>query len=123
MGYSKAKGRSKGQYIMLRFDMAKSDAWKSLSANARCVWLEVMHRYNGNNNGEIPLSCREAGERCNFSKNTASKALKELQERGFVEATIASSFNYKDKFSTRWRVTHESFNGKRPTNEWRKWKE
>lgn len=121
MSYQKAKGRSKGNFVMVRHDIMKSAAWRSLSTNARCVWLEIMFRYNGNNNGEIPLGCREAGELCNISKNTAAQAFKELQKKGLVKVGIASDFNHKCKRSTRWIITHEVFDKKSPTNEWRDW--
>lgn len=119
MSYQKAKGRSKGRFVLVRHDIIKSEAWRSLSTNARCVWLEIMFRYNGNNNGEIPLGCREAGKLCKVSKNTAWKAFNELQDRGFVKIGLYSNFTCKYKRSTRWIVTHEAFDGKGPTNEWR----
>ena len=121
MGYQKAKGRNKGRFVMVRHDIMKSKPWRSLSTNARCVWLEIMFRYNGNNNGEIPLGCREAGELCNISKNTASKAFKELQHKGFIKVGLHSNFTCKYKRSTRWIVTHEFYDGKAPTNDWRRW--
>lgn len=120
--YSKAKGRSSGQFIMLRHDIMKSPAWRSLSTNARCVWTEIMHRYNSGNNGEIPLSCREAGEFCNISKGSAKRAFDELLDRGFIKVGWYSSFTYKYKKSRRWIVTQERYDDKPPTNEWRKWK-
>ena len=120
--YSKAKGRGKGgKFVLVRHDMMKSEAWRALSTSARCVWLEIMFRYNGNNNGEIPLSCREAGELCGISKNTAWKAMTELQEKGFIKIGEYSSFTCKMKRATRWIVTHEACEGKAPTNEWRVW--
>ncbi|PCJ95129.1 MAG: hypothetical protein COA45_12435 [Zetaproteobacteria bacterium] len=120
--YSKIKGRSKGQFIMLRHDIVKSPAWRSLSTNARCVWTEIMLRYNGDNNGEIPLSCREAAELCNISKGSAKRAYDDLLDRGFIKVGWYSSFTYKYKKSRRWIITHERFQDKTPTNEWRKWK-
>ncbi len=122
MSYQKAKGRSKGNFVMVRHDIMRSAAWRGLSTNARCVWLEIMFRYNGGNNGEIPLGCREAGEFCNISKNTAWKAFRELEDKGFIKIGQYSNFTCKYKRSTRWIVTHEVFEGKAPTNEWRGWK-
>ena len=119
--YAKSKGRSKSpNFVMLRHDIMKSPAWRSLSPNTRCVWLEIMFRYKGDNNGEIPLSCREAGELLGVGKNTAYRAFTELEDRGFIKVGLIAGFKNKQRMATRWIVTHESYNGKPPTNEWRK---
>jgi hypothetical protein len=120
--YPVSKGRSKQTFVMLRHDMMKSPAWRSLSANARCVWTEIVGRYNSFNNGEIPLSCREAGELCNISKGSAKRAFDELLDRGFIKVGWFSSFTCKFKKSRRWILTHEMYDGKAPSNEWRTWK-
>lgn len=120
--YTKAKGRGKHNFVMLRHDMMKSAAWLSLSAKARCVWTEIMLRYNGNNNGEIPLSCREAGELCNIGKGTAKRAFDELKDKGFIKIGSYAGFQNKYRYATRWIVTHEFLDGKQPTNEWRNFK-
>ena len=121
--YSKNKGRSKSHnFVMLRHDMMRSDTWRSLNPNARCVWTEIMLRYNGTNNGDIPLSCREAAELCNISKTTASRAFQTLQETGFIKIAVFAGFKNKHRVSTRWIVTHERYDNKSPTNEWKDWK-
>lgn len=122
MGYSKNKNRSKGKFIMLRHDIYDSEAWRSLSPKARCVWLELARRYNGINNGDIGLSNREAGKACNISKNTGGKALIELEEKGFIKVTAYSGFKNKYRVANRYALTHERYQDKPPTNEWRNWK-
>lgn len=120
MGYAKNKGRDKGRnFVMLRHDMMDSPAWRSLSPNARCVWMEVMRRYNGSNNGDIALSCREASELCNIGKDTAARAFKELQDAGFIKVDTIAGFRNKHRVSTRWVVTHERCDELPPTNEWK----
>ena len=125
MSYSKAKGKGKGhKHVQLWRSMQDSEAWRSLSLSGRCVWLEIMNRFNGHNNGEIPLSCREAAELCNISKGTASKAFNELLEKGFIKVGWYSSFTCKYKKSRRWIITHYPLEkSKAPTNEWRNWSE
>ena len=39
----------------------KGDAWRSLSPNARAIYVEIVERYNGTNNGLISFSIREGG--------------------------------------------------------------
>tara|TARA_B100001989_G_scaffold249291_1_gene224325 strand:- start:2984 stop:3352 length:369 start_codon:yes stop_codon:yes gene_type:complete len=118
--YQKSKGRTKGHnFVMLRHDMMDSPAWHSLSPNARCVWTEIMRRYNGTNNGKIPLSCREAAKFCKISKATASRAFKELEEKGFIKIAVFAGFKNKHRVSNHWIVTHERYDNKPPTNEWK----
>ena len=121
--YRKGKKRNSHNFVMLRFDIMKSEAWRSLSPVARCVWTEIMLRFNGNNNGQIPLSCREAATLCNTSNNTAARAFNDLIDRGFIKIAGHSDFRLKTKTARRWTVTHEGLgNEKTGTNEWRKFK-
>lgn len=117
----KSKGRNGGTFVMLTHSMIDSPAWKSLPAPAQALWLHIRRRFNGNNNGEIPLSCREASELLNISKNTASHLFDVLIERGFIKIGEHSSFTLKIKRSRRWIMTHETYDRKAPTNEWRDW--
>ena len=112
---------------MLRFDIMQSAAWLSLDPVARCLWTEIVFRYNGYNNGNIGLSCREAAERLNVSKDTAARAFNDLQDRGFITIAVDSAFRIKTKQSRRWRLTHEQAHEnyepheRLPSNDWRKW--
>ena len=105
---------------MLRHDMIDSAAWRSLSPNARCVWTQIMRRYNGNNNGDIPLACREASEYCNISKSTAARAFIELQDKGFIKVGIFAGFKNKHRVSTRWVITHEPLDSSKASDEWKR---
>lgn len=122
MSYQKTKGRSKATFVMLRHDIMKSPAWRSLSPNARTVWTEIALRYNGHNNGEIPLSCREASDLCNISKNTAARAFDELKDLGFIKVGGWAGFQNKYRMATCWFLTHEVQDGKSPSNEWRNYR-
>ena len=122
MEYGKNKGRSKGKFVMVRHDMMESEAWHDLSPYARSVWLVLMKRYNSYNNGDIPLGVREAAQEGGMSKGKAKDSLDELIDKGFLKITIYSSFTCKMKRTRRWSITHEFYNKKPPSNEWRKWK-
>ncbi len=105
---------------MVRHDIFDSLAFKSLSTVERSLWLEIMRRFNGYNNGNIPLSCLEAAKFMGVSKNTANRAFKGLQAAGFVKVATPSSFHVKVRRATRWALTHEPYQGKPASNEWRK---
>lgn len=124
MSYQRSKGRSKTPtFVMLRFDIMDSPAWLSLPPNAQALWCHIKRRYNGHNNGEISYACREAAERLNVSPNTANRAFIELEKKGFIKAALFAGFQNKHRTATRWIITSEEHNGKKPTNEWRNWRE
>jgi hypothetical protein len=52
--------------------MLKSSAWKSLTANARAIYIEMASRYGGpgSNNGRIPYSVRDAAKSLKIGKST-----------------------------------------------------
>lgn len=60
-------GRSKtqGRFLMLEHFMLKSAAWKSLTPQQRCIYIELGQRFNGLNNGEISFSVRQAASEVN----------------------------------------------------------
>lgn len=116
------KGRNGGRFSILRHDIARSTAYRSLTTNARAVYIEILIRYNGHNNGEVPLACREAGILCGISKSTAMRALKELVNVGLIKIGEDASFNMKKRTARRWILTQFELDGKSPTNEWRQFK-
>ena len=121
MAKANRKGRNKDKFVMLTNGMIDSPAWQSLSANAQALWLHIRRRYLPDNNGDIPLSCREAAEKLNVGKTTAAAAFDELIDKGFIKVGEHSAFHLKIKRARRWIMTHEVLDGKAPTNEWREW--
>jgi hypothetical protein len=87
--------------------MLKTAAWRSLSCNARCIYIEIERHYGGpgSNNGKIHYSIRDAAEACSIGKSTAARALRELQDHGFIVAETVGGFNVKVKRATEWRLT------------------
>ena len=76
----RSRERVPGTFSLIRHDVVKSPAFRSLTPAARSIWLELLLRFKGYNNGDIPLSCREVERLVGISKNTASKAFQELQD-------------------------------------------
>jgi hypothetical protein len=90
-------------------------AWQSLSLPARCGYVEVCRRYNGNNNGRIGLGVRELGAALDIGRSSAARILDELQDRGFIALTSKGNFKIKVRLATEWRITeHGSFEGIAP---------
>jgi len=104
---SKSKGKE-ARHVRLYHSLLRSEAWQSLSANARAIYIEMAARYNGSNNGYIPFSFRDAAKPVHIGKNAAGAALTELQQRGFITITKRSAFSVKTKRATEWRLTEFS---------------
>ncbi len=99
-------GRSTTErFVALPHYMLNSQAWLALSPGGRSLLVEVLHIYNGANNGRIGLSVRRAAERLNCSKDTAGRVFLELQRLGFLELSIQGAFHRKTSHSSEWRLT------------------
>ena len=93
------------RHLRLYHWFLKSEAWKSLSPNARALYVEVVTRYNGSNNGRIGFSLRDAAKALHIGRDAASTAFAQLQDRGFLVIAKRSAFSLKTKLATEWRVT------------------
>ena len=102
--------------------LLRSAAWRSLTPAAKAVYLEVEARHNGSNNGLIALSVRDAAKLCNIAKDTAGRAFKELQEKGFLVLTTPGSFSRKVRHATEWRLTAQFHEKEGTTKEFMRWK-
>ena len=100
------KRRFKGggrRFIQLYHNVKRSRAYHDLGVYARCALFELLERYTGINNGMIGLGCRELSEALNCSRDTAAKALRELDDSGLVRPLTAGV--WRGKKATEWRLT------------------
>ena len=107
-------------------------AYRLLSVYGRALLIEVRRKYNGSNNGGIAMSVRDAARLLGCNKNTAFKALRELEEKGWIRAAATGSFHWKAeaggrKFraATTWRITNQPIGlgvDTKETKEYVKWK-
>lgn len=116
--------RKKGTKLNFAFTavpkhITRSKAWFSCSPAARLIWIAVLERYNGENNGEISLSVREAGDYAGCTKNTAGKKFIELLDAGLLECTMKTSFKNGKGLASTWALTHLPIGGKAATNFWK----
>jgi len=120
-----ATGRSKRDTRHVRHYeyMLASAAYRSLSLRARCLLTELKRLYRGDNNGELFLSIRRAGELLGGSaKDTTTKAFRELQERGFIRSRVKSGFTWKNGQATSWILTEFEFAGQPATKNFMRWR-
>lgn len=63
--------------------MHRSKAWKKLSLQSRCLYMEFKFRYNGKNVNDLSFTYKEGRELMNV--NTFAKCIKQLLELGFIK--------------------------------------
>jgi hypothetical protein len=98
----KAKGPP---FVQLHYFLLDSAAWHSLSVYARCAYIELARLYDGLNNGTLALSVRRLAEAISCNKDTAAKALTELEVKGFIACEKVGQFTRKERHSTEYRLT------------------
>jgi len=125
-GGRKRAGRRRGdrpdRYLALPHYMLNSRAWKSLTAIERALFVEVAQRYNGQNNGEIGLGVREAGEALHIRPQTAGRAFQVLVAKGFLRIGRDSAFNVKSRLAREWIVTLFPFRDEHQRNDFMRWR-
>ena len=83
-------------------------AYRLLSVYGRSLLLEFRRAYIARSDGKIVMSVRQAAKLLNCNKDTAAKALRELQEKGWISNTSKGSFSQKtDKTASLWRITNQ----------------
>jgi hypothetical protein len=93
------------KFIQLFRYVLDSPAYISLSPSARAALIEVIRGYNGQNNGRIVLSVRDLAKRMGCHRNTATRVLQELVEKGFIEPRVKGALSRKFRHATEWRLT------------------
>ena len=111
------------RHVRLHNWLMNTKAWRSLKPGPRAMLVELYSLYNGENNGALFLSERDAGTRLNISKLTARKYFIELEDKGFIKAKEKGSFNVKIKLATKWILTEHGFANQVPTKEFTRWSE
>jgi hypothetical protein len=100
----KRRGRSSSPFVMLHWHLLDSQGWHQLSPHARLAYLELTHLYNGANNGRLSMSARRLASLIPCDKATASRALRELEDAGFIEAMKLGTFTRKDRLASEYRL-------------------
>jgi DNA-binding transcriptional ArsR family regulator len=114
-------GRSQeNQYWNLPYSMARSDSFRRLGGPALKILVELRCRFCGYNNGKITLSMDEAARLLGLSKGTVSRALVELQDKGFIQ--LKRRGRWYGRRASEWSLSMCSLNGLPATNEWRNWR-
>lgn len=115
--------KSEPRHIRLYHYITGTDAWKSLGGNAIKVLIALVRLDNGEKNGQIFFSDRQASFETGLARNTCIKALRELVEKGFLRIVEKGHFDRKIRHATVWRYTWQAVPGlSGPTRDFEKWK-
>ena len=115
--YRSKKGKPHTSFVKIDRYVFKTAAWKSLTPADKAIYLIILFRYNGSNNGNIGLSIRDASKGANVAKETARKSFKHLEDKGFIKKRFEGSFSQKQRLASEWELTHVPFKNKLPTKE------
>jgi hypothetical protein len=99
-------GRSKGdgRFILIPHHVLNSLGYQATRPPARAALVELVKRYNGSNNGSIGLSSRDLARLCKISKDSAAKAIQELENVGLIETVEKGSFNRGNRRASEFRL-------------------
>jgi hypothetical protein len=93
------------RHVRLYYFMLNSAAWKDLNAVERAIYVDIAQRYNGQNNGRIGYSVRTAAKALKIGNGTAGRALRSLQEHGFIVVEDPGGFHCKVRHASEYRLT------------------
>ena len=113
------RSKIQGNVKLLR-NIINCKRYFELSTTAKALLINLHAFYDGHNNGKIECSAKLAGILTKTSKATGDRALKELEDAGFLRCTFDVGFNYT-KATRMWALTmfpEEGFD--LPTHAWRK---
>lgn len=99
------KKRSGPSFVQLYHYMLDSEGYRRLTSHARSALVEVAGLYRGDNNGRLVVPVRWLADRMSVSRNTAARALLELEEGGFIETAKLSRFDQHDRKAAEYRLT------------------
>jgi len=109
----------RGGQIVLRVEMLGSEAYLSLSPQAK-VLMTLMH-IHWRNYEPVAYGVREAQKKIPCCRKKAMNAFAELQKYGFIEMVDESLFNSRTQSRARtWKLTWLPYMDKFPTNDWEK---
>lgn len=100
----------------------RSEAYRSLSTDARALLVEFRALYRGQEN-RIFMSVREMMKRLGVGQRRATRARDELIDRGFIRLTSKGAFNRKTRHASEYQLLSEVLdNGNPAPKTYLRWK-
>jgi len=111
-----------GQFVQLHEWLLASPAWHDLKPGPRALYIEFKRRFNGNNNGEVFLSHREAAKALNVCRETVAGYYRDLSSHGFIKETRGHCLGPAGVGqSATYALTEEALNGSPATRDFMNW--
>lgn len=110
----------RGGVLAVSRAMRESFVYESMPATAK-VLMDLL-QLQWRNDRPVTYGVREAAKKIGCKPETAGKAFKILQERGFIVCINESFFNSKTGSKAReWHLTWMPFESRDPAHNWEKW--
>jgi len=74
--------------------------WRALSLAARCLLVDILAEYRRSKNGFLAWPVRRAAQRLGTSKDTAARALIELERNGWLKVSTSAAFGGRANAAT-----------------------
>jgi hypothetical protein len=100
-----SSGRVEGPFLALPWDVLDSAAFRRLSGSAVRLLLELGRQFVQDNNGRLLTSLAYLGKRGWNSAATVTKAVRELEEAGFIHQTVKG---HRPNKASWWALTWQS---------------
>jgi hypothetical protein len=84
------------RFAQLPHYMIDCPAWRSLSFAAVAGYIQLARLYNGANNGLLGMAVRTLANGLGCGKSTASRALEELEGKGFIGVQKVGLYGRRD---------------------------
>jgi hypothetical protein len=124
--HSKLAHKIEGQFVARRIEMLRSPAMRVLSLTARRILdrIEIEHAsHGGKDNGKLPVTFADLKKFGIPNTQDIARGIREVCALGLVELTrVGYGGNGEFRRPNLFRLTYLSANGKRPTDEWRKFR-
>ena len=120
--YKRGK-KGAGRFVQLPEWLLASPAWQDLKPGPRALYIELKRRFNGNNNGEVFLSHRDAAKALNVCRETVAGYYRDLSSHGFIQETRGHCLGPAGVGqSATYVLTEEPLNGTPATKDFMNWK-
>src|SRR6056297_2708767 len=98
MGRDKRNEQNHEHFTKLVRQNMMTPAWRALSVHAQALypWLKLEWKVpRANNNGKIAMSVRQAARLLGCSKETAGRALRDLQQKGWRSRSARPAVSFE----------------------------
>ena len=107
-----------GGFFSMEREVYRSAAFKNLSPIERNVIFNLLYYFVPNKREDISMSGRRLGSELGINKDTAAKALKNLENLGFIRTTEESM--WLSGRSRSYRLTFMAYRNRSATDDWKK---